>query len=176
MLKLFRIIRFSLVSKLIISVGLILLLIISTWAYFSIRYQNERLRRESVTETERLSNTIKLGTQYAMMLNSRNDINQIILNIGKQKDIEKIRIYNKDGAVKYSNTAAEIDHNADVKSEVCVICHRLEPPLVNISLDERTRIFNSPKGHRLLGIISPIYNEPGCSASECHFHPADQWR
>jgi histidine kinase len=174
MLKLFRIIRFSLVSKLIISVGLVLLLIISTWAYFSIQYQNERLRRESVTETERLSNTIKLGTQYAMMLNSRDDINQSILNIGRQKSFEKIRIYNKEGEVKYSNTASEIDHIINIQSEACIICHHLEPPLVNISLDERTRIFNSPEGYRLLGIISPIYNEPGCSSSECHFHPADQ--
>jgi histidine kinase len=174
MLKLIRIMRFSLVSKLIVSVGIILLLIISTWAYFAIRYQNERLRRDSAAETERLSNTIKLGTQYAMMLNSRDEIKQIIRNIGKQKNIEKIRIYNKDGAVKYSNTAAEIDHIADVKSEACIVCHRLEPPLVNISLAERTRIFNSPEGYRLLGIISPIYNEPGCSSRGCHFHPAGQ--
>jgi len=174
MLKLIRIIRYSLVSKLIISVGIILLLIISTWAYFSIRYQKERLRRECVTATERLSNTIKLGTQYAMMLNARDEINQIILNIGKQKSIEKIRIYNKEGEVKYSNTAADIDHTFPIKSEACIICHRLEPPLVNISLDDRTRIFSSPEGYRLLGIISPIYNESGCSTKECHFHPAVQ--
>lgn len=174
MLKIIKNIRFSLVSKLIVSVGITLLLIISTWAYFSIRYQNERLRRESVAETERLSNTIKLGTQYAMMLNARNEINQIILNIGRQKRIENIRIYNKEGVVKYSNTSAEIDRIADIKSETCIICHRSDPPLVNISLAERTRIVESAEGYRLLGIISPIYNEPGCSSSECHFHPADQ--
>ena len=29
-------------------------------------------------------------------------------------------------------------------------------------------------GIRLLGIISPIYNEPGCSASPCHVHPEDK--
>jgi histidine kinase len=33
------------------------------------------------------------------------------------------------------------------------------------------RIFNSPKGHRLLGIITPICNDPGCSTGQCHFHP-----
>jgi histidine kinase len=173
-LKFIKNIRFSLVSKLIVSVGITLLLIISTWAYFSIRYQNERLRRESVAETERLSNTIKLGTQYAMMLNARDEINQIIRNISKQKRIENIRIYNKQGAVKYSNTAAEIDRVADIKSEACIICHRSDPPLDNISLPDRTRIVESAEGYRLLGIISPIYNEPGCSSSECHFHPADQ--
>jgi histidine kinase len=174
MRKLVRYIRFSLGAKLIISVGIILLLTISTWAYFNIRYQKERLRREIVVETERLSNTIKLGTQYAMMLNSRDDINQIIMNIGKQKGIENIRIYNKLGEVKYSNAQTEIDHTINIGSEPCSICHRSDPPLTNISLAERTRIVGTSEKYRLLGIISPIYNQPECASSDCHFHPADK--
>jgi histidine kinase len=31
-----------------------------------------------------------------------------------------------------------------------------------------------PNGNRLLGIITPICNEPGCSTGDCHFHPADK--
>jgi len=174
MLKPIRKLRSSLVSKLIIGVGLILLLIISTWAYFSIKYQKERLKSEIISETERLGNTIKLGTHYAMMLNSRDDINQIIMNIGKQEGIENIRIYNKEGEIKYSNAPSEVDQSTNIKSEACYICHRSEPPLVAISLDERTRILKSPEGYRLLGIISPIYNQAGCSANECHFHPQDK--
>lgn len=174
MLKPIKNLRSSLVSKLIISVGIILLLIISTWAYFSIKDRKERLKNEIITETERLGNTIKLGTHYSMMLNSRDDINQIIMNIGKQKRIENIRIYNKEGEIKYSNAPSEIDQSTNIKSEACYICHRSEPPLMNVSLDERTRILESPEGYRLLGIISPIYNEAGCSANECHFHPQDK--
>jgi histidine kinase len=169
-----RNIRFSLVVKLIFSVGIILLLTISTWAYFSIRYQKERLRREIVAETERLSNTIQLGTHYAMMLNSRDDINQIIMNIGKQKGIENIRIYNKQGEVKYSNASTEIDHTVNIQSQPCSICHRSDPPQINISLAERTRIVDTLEKYRLLGIISPIYNQPECATSDCHFHPADK--
>ncbi|MCK7506136.1 MAG: hypothetical protein MZV70_20025 [Desulfobacterales bacterium] len=93
----------SLVSKLILSVGFILLLTISTWSYFSIAYQKNNLQEEVVSQTERLSNTIKLGTHYAMMLNSRDDINQIINNIARLKEIQNIRIYNKEGAIKFSN-------------------------------------------------------------------------
>ena len=101
MLKYIDNIRHSLSLKLIVAVGVILLLTISTWSYFSIRYQKQRLINEIVAEAERMSTTIKLGTQYAMMLNSRDDINQIIMNIGKQKGIENIRIYNKEGEIKY---------------------------------------------------------------------------
>ena len=174
MLKFFKELRRYLSLKLIVSVGIILLLTISTWAYFSIEYQKKRLREESVSETERLSNTIKLGTHYAMMLNSRDDINQIIMNISRQKEIENIRIYNKEGEIKFSNQLTEVDQITNIKSEACYICHRSDPPLVDIDIAKRTRIFNAPQGYRLLGIISPIYNEAGCSSNECHFHPPDK--
>ena len=164
----------SFVSKLIITVGLTLLVSIATWAYFGIDYQQERLKTNITTGADRLSSTIKLGTHYAMMLNSRDDIWQIINNIAKREDIENIRIYNKEGQIKFSNQANEMDMVTNIKAEACDICHRNEPPLVDVSLDERTRIFNSPDGYRRIGIISPIYNEPGCSTSDCHFHPEDK--
>ncbi len=165
-------IRRSLVSKIILAVGLTLLVTISTWAYFNINYQEKKLLENIVVGTDRLTNTIKLGTHYAMMLNSRDDINQIINNIGRQKEIASIRIYNKEGEIKYSNRSTEIDTTTNIKAEACYICHRSEPPLSTLSLGERTRIFNSPKGYRLLGIISPICNEPGCATDACHIHPA----
>ena len=134
-------IRQSLVSKLILSVGLILLISMSTWAYFNIKYLKEKVITDIKEETDRLSNTIRLGTHYAMMLNSRNDINQIINNIGKQPEIKNIRLYNKEGKVIYSNSSSKIDSKTNIKDEACYICHRSEPPQVSISLDERTRIF-----------------------------------
>jgi len=164
----------SLVSKLILSVGGILLLTISTWSYFSITYQRKSLEKEVVSQTERLSNTIKLGTQYAMMLNSRDDINQIINNIARLEQIQNIRIYNKEGAIKFSNRPEEVDQITNIKSEACHICHHSEPPRVDVDLSDRTRYFSAEKGPSLLGIITPIFNEAGCSTSDCHFHPPDK--
>ncbi|MGD9081462.1 MAG: PAS domain S-box protein, partial [Desulfobacterales bacterium] len=64
--------------------------------------------------------------------------------------------------------------DTNIKDEACYICHRTEPPLSEVSLAERTRIFTSAKGYRLLGIISPICNEPGCATDACHIHPKDK--
>ena len=164
----------SLSFRLIFWVGLILLITISTWAYFSIRTQRERAFENIVSEANRLGNTIKLGTHYAMMLNSRDDINQIINNIGRQKEIENLRIYNKNGEIKFSNSTEEVDKTTNIKAEACYTCHKKDPPLEKVSLSERIRIFHSPKGYRLLGMISPIYNEPGCSTAPCHVHPKDK--
>jgi histidine kinase len=169
--KPFQHIRLNLVSKLILSVGLTLLLSISTWAYFNIKYQTQKIMKDIMVGTDRLSNTIILGAHYAMMLNSREDINHIINNISKQKEIDTIRIYNKKGQIKFSNRTSEIERMTNIKAEACDVCHRKEPPLAELDLSQKTRTFYSSQGHRLLGIISPIRNETGCSSDSCHVHP-----
>ena len=151
----------SLAAKLILTVGIVLLVTIATWAFFNIRYQKEKMVKNMLAGTDRLTTTIRLGTHYAMMLNSRDEINQIINNIGRQPEIKNIRIYNKDGEIKYSNNPDEVEQTTNIKAEACDICHRTDPPMATVPLEERTRIFLSPSGFRLLGIISPICNEPG---------------
>lgn len=163
--------RNSIVFKMVLTVGLVLLLSISSWAYFNIRYQQNRMIENILGGTDRLTNTIRLGTQYAMMLNSRDDITQIIANIGRQRGIENIRIYNKQGQIKFSNSEEEVDRVTNIEAEACYICHRTDPPLETLELERRVRFFRSPQGYRLLGIITPIGNDPGCSTGSCHFHP-----
>jgi histidine kinase len=169
-----KIIRHRLGAKLVCTVGSILMVSMAIWATFDLRYQRDRLMENVVAGTDRLTNTIRLGTHYAMMLNSRDDISQIIANIGRQKDIDNIRIYNKVGQIKYSNDDSEVDHVTNIQAEACYICHRTDPPQESLDLDERVRFFTMPNGKRLLGIITPIRNEPGCSTGDCHFHPADK--
>ncbi len=171
MLNPFQHFRFNLVTKLILSVGFILLLSLSIWAYFNIKYQTQKIMKDIMVETDKLSNTIILGTHYAMMLNSRDDLNHIINNISKQKEIDTIRIYNKKGQIKFSNRPSELNLMTNIKAEACDVCHRKDPPLVELGLSEKIRIFSSLKGHRLLGVISPIRNESGCSSDACHVHP-----
>lgn len=128
------------------------------------------MMRSVIQGADSLTNTIRLGTHYAMMHNLRKDINQIIKNIGKEKDIEHVRIYNKGGQIKFANQNVEIGRITNIKAEACYICHKSEPPLIHLDLLERTRIFHSQDGSRLLGIITPIYAEPACSSNSCHAH------
>ncbi len=104
--------RHSLASKLIILVGIVLVFSMSTWAYFKINYQKKRLMGDIVAGTDRLTTTIRLGTHYAMMLNSRDDINQIINNIGKQPEIKTSASTTRPGQIKYlqSTPRSRPDH------------------------------------------------------------------
>ena len=165
--------RTSLITSLILAVGITLLVCIAAWAFFSIRYQKQRMLGEILMQTERLSNTIKLGTHYAMMLNSGEDIDRIIRNISRQKEIEFIRIYNKEGLVRFSNRETEIGRRTTIDSEACRICHHQEPPPTELPLNTRVRMLpTDASGRRMMGLISPIMNEPGCTGS-CHVHPSD---
>jgi len=161
----------SLIFRLIALVGLVLLVSIATWAYYNINYQKNKTLQGIVEEVDRLGNTIRLGTHYAMMLNSREDINEIINNIGQQEGIQNVRIFNKQGQIKFSNEAEEVDRATNIKADACYICHDVEPPREAVDIGTRTRIFDLAGGYRLLGIISPIYNEPNCSSGSCHVHP-----
>jgi histidine kinase len=165
-------IRNSLITSLVLAVGLTLLVSISAWAYFSIRHQKTRVMQEALERVDRLSNTIILGTHYAMMLNSGEDIHQIISNIGRQDEIASIRIYNKEGTIRFSNRDAEIGRQTTIDSEACSICHAVKPLPVNLPLARRTRDLKSGS-QPALGLISPIYNEPGCSTDSCHVHPPE---
>ena len=167
----FKKIRNSIVSKLTILVGLVLLVSISIWAYFNIDYQQNKAMAGIFKAADGLSHTIKLGTHYAMMNNLRDDLTRIIKNIAREEKLKNIRIYNKNGEIKFSNKDVELNQMTNIKDEACYVCHRTDPPLSELSLSERTRIFTSHQGDRLLGIISPIYSEPECSASACHAHP-----
>ncbi|MDX9785789.1 MAG: PAS domain S-box protein [Desulfobacterales bacterium] len=167
-------IRRRLAAKLILMVGGTLFVIIFAWSHFNIQYQREKLMENVLHTADWLTDTIKLGAHSAMMQNSRDDINQMINNIARQQEFESIRIYNKGGQIKFSNVAEEVDRTTNIKDEACYICHRTEPPLTVVNLAGRTRIFSSPKGYRVLGIISPIDNEPECATSACHVHPGDK--
>lgn len=164
----------SLIPRLIFLVGVVLFIVITTWAYSSIDFQKKNTIAGIVEEVDRLGNTIKLGAHYAMMLNEREDINQIIKNIGRQEGIESIRIFNKEGETKFSSNAGEADRKTSIEDNACSVCHKVEPPLEEVAIQSRTRFFHSAGGYRLIGIVSPITNEPGCSTAACHFHPQEK--
>ena len=105
-----------------------------------------------------------------MLLNQRESVYRIITTIGKQDGIKKVRIFNKDGAISFSTDHLDVGQMVDKRAEACYACHAVDQPLERLPIPERTRIFQLPGSGRVLGIISPIYNEPSCWQGSCHAH------
>ncbi len=164
----------SLAPKIILAMGLTLFLCSFILSYFTIQYQKRYVMEELTSGAERLSNTIMLGAHYAMLNNSRDEIAQIVRNVSRQKEILAIRIYNKDGAIKFSSLPGEVDRTVTIDHEACRVCHSVSPPRTALSPSRRTRVTTDADGRRVVVCLSPIGNEPVCANDACHVHPPER--
>jgi two-component system NtrC family sensor kinase len=122
----------------------------------------------------RLSQTIERSIKYEMLTARSDHVQRTLEDIGKQEGIEQIRIFDKKGKIIAADSVEEVGILIDRKAEACYTCHKDREPLERLSTPDRTRIFKLEEGYRVLGVINPIYNEPKCYNSACHFHPKDQ--
>ena len=161
--------------KLIVAVGITALVTIGIFSYFNIRSHSSSLLAEVERSANQLSETIKHSTRYDMLLNQRDRIHRIINTIGEQPGIRDVRVLNKVGEIIYSSHTDDIGKMVDKKAESCYACHAANKPLQRLPIKDRTRIFRpSPDSSRVMGIISPIYNEKSCWSADCHAHSVQQ--
>jgi len=160
-------------TKLIFAVGVTSIIIIGVFSFFNIRSHGSDLIAEVKRHAFELSETVKSSTSYDMMYNQREHIQNIIKTIGKQKTIRDVKIINKAGEIIYSSNGRDIGRLVDRNAESCNACHNAAKPLESLSMKEVTRIYATDSA-RILGVINPIYNEPGCWNADCHVHSKEQ--
>ena len=158
----------------IFAVGTITVGIMLVFAWILLRNQREQLLDAKIACANQLSETIKKSTRHDMMANHLEDVFLIIQTIGKQRGIEKVRVFEKSGTIIFSTLASETGSTVDMRAEACYACHASDQPIERVDIPDRTRIFHGSEGYDLLGIINPIYNEPACYNAACHYHPPDQ--
>jgi two-component system NtrC family sensor kinase len=168
----------SISLKIILSIVGIVVAVNGIQAYQSLTVVEKQLNDMVLKTASQLSETIKKSIQSDMLLNRKEHAYKIMETIGRQEGIEKVRIYSKEGRILFSSDHREIEGMVDKRAEACYGCHAEARPLERLATSERSRIFHSTdayelggKGHRILGIISPLYNEKGCSSAACHAHP-----
>ncbi|MEO8587254.1 MAG: ATP-binding protein [Acidobacteriota bacterium] len=146
---------------------------ISIFAFLSIRSQREHSIGEVIRGAALFSSTIASSTRDLMLEDQRHDVYRIMEAIGRLEGIEKVRVLNKEGRIMFSTNAADIGASVDKDAEACTACHAAGQPIVAPTTTARSRMFRS-NGHRVLGMVTPIYNEPACSTAACHVHPPEK--
>ena len=164
---------YSLSLRLILCVGLVAITTIGGFAYINLETQRRHLIQEVISGAQQLSDTIKRSLWYDMLHNYRDALYNVIEAIGRQEGIEKVRIFNKEGVIMFSSHKGEEGKMVDKRAEACYACHAEDRPLERLDTPKRTRIYQGER-HRILGMISPIYNEPACYNAACHAHPPEQ--
>ncbi|MFZ2947951.1 MAG: hypothetical protein WA003_00575 [Desulfuromonadaceae bacterium] len=134
----------------------------------------EDLRRSEIVHAANLTDTILKSTRYAMHKSDREMLATIIRNVGEQKGVDHVRIFNKKGVVTFSARSGEINRQVDKKAEGCIVCHKGVIPVTNLGTMQQARTFTNPDGMDVMAITAPIYNETDCSSAACHVHPDGQ--
>src|ERR1039457_150244 len=164
----------SISGKLIGSLLAMMVVIFALLGYLNIRLHRQHLEAATLTSAERVSDVISRSTTYYMLRNDREGLYHAIQTMADEPGMIKVRIFDQEGRISYSTDAAEVSHVLDKKAEACYGCHNQSQPLARLNRPDRFRIYRNGGGHRVLGIITPIENQPGCSNADCHAHPASQ--
>ena len=164
----------SLGAKLITLLLATMVLVFSLLGYLNIRLHRKHLEVATLTSAERVSDVIRRSTTYYMLRNDREGLYHAIQTIADEPGMAKVRIFDQEGRISYSTDTKEISHVVDKSAEACYGCHAQSQPLTRLNRPDRFRIYRKAGGQRVLGIVTPIENQPACSNAACHAHPADQ--
>jgi PAS domain S-box-containing protein len=166
--------KISLSAKLAIHLLLSMIVIFSVVGVLNLRMHKRHLMEGVYQNADQISDIIKRGTNLSMLKNERDRIYQIVHSIALEPGILKIRIYNKEGRISFSTEPAEVNMEVNMQAEACIICHGGLMPPADAPIQERARDYHNQEGNHVLGVISPIKNEPSCVAAECHAHSPNQ--
>jgi two-component system NtrC family sensor kinase len=170
-MKLTRTIAFRL-FLLIASLQTIILLALT---YATVKVQQTSLMENVTLSAVRVTDIIARATRYSMLLNRKEDVQSIVGSLREEPGIEGVRIYNKQGEVVFAAIPGDIGAKVDMTAEACVTCHPGSGlDHATATSEELSRIFSKPNGERVLGLITPVRNEPECSSGECHAHPENK--
>lgn len=164
--------------KLTVVTATVTVAIIAVLTYVTVESQKRNLEAEVLSGAAVFSDTIKSSTHNFMLEDRRDEAYRVMHTIGRQKGVEKVRIFNKEGRVTFSTEAREINTTVNTQAEACTVCHAANRPIERLNLPSRARSY-MPNGHRVLGMVTPIYNEKAC-ADTCHHadgspvHPASK--
>src|ERR1700686_2510476 len=151
-----------------------MIVIFALLGYLNVRLHRQHLEQNTLLSAERVSDVIKHSTTEYMLRNDQEGLYHSIRTMAAEPGVEKIRIFDQEGRITYTTDSVEENHVVDKTAEACYGCHAQSQPLARLNRPDRFRIYRNGGGHRVLGIITPIENQPACSNAECHAHPASQ--
>jgi two-component system NtrC family sensor kinase len=125
----------------------------------TVKTEQRHLLGAMITGADQLSKSIASATWHAMLADHREAAYEVMQTIALKQGIDRIRMFNRTGQLKFSTSAEESRRPPDRETV---------PP---VDTTPRVRIFSRPGGPRNLAMLTPIFNEPACSQASCHAHP-----
>jgi two-component system NtrC family sensor kinase len=161
----------SISFKLMASMFVVMAVIFGLLMYLTIDQHRKHLEAAALVSAEQQSEVLRRSVSHYMLKNDRGGLYETMLNMADQPGVVRMRIMNSEGLISYSTLPSEVGRSVDKASEACYGCHEQSQPLSRLNRSDRFRVYRAD-GSRVLGIITPIENQPACSNAACHAHPA----
>jgi len=137
------------------------LVAIATFATFTLavvaglKVQERYLIAQAIDGAALLGDTVTRATHDQMLRARKDEAYTVIREIGGLPSIDNVRLLNHAGRVTFSTDRNEIGSTVPVHDGIAP------------TPDQRATIFRAG-GHRVVGLTTPIYNEPECASAGCH--------
>ena len=163
----------SLTGKFTVCTSLVLIVTIACFAYVTIEALKGVFLQEAQDDVVTLSEIILHTTHLQMLEDNRDVVYRMMDDVNTHEKIERIRLFDDSGTIRYSTHRQEIGLHSDQSTTDCQVCHcetinQTYPPMVG-----STRLIQDCGDNEILSVATPIYNQPACSVAPCHVHPAD---
>jgi len=153
----------SLAGKLILTVGTLMTIGSLLLGYFFITYERKVMIKNMINYAVSSTELIKRGIHYGMLTGQNEVIQQNIDFISAEKSINFVRVYNPDGTIVYASNRKELGRRPYAPEAFRKLIESRETSGLTTSGDDK-----------ILRYAVPIYNEPRCFTSQCHYHEKDK--
>jgi two-component system NtrC family sensor kinase len=172
-MKIYRALSHSLISKFTFRTGVVLLITISLFAFFNITTLKELFLTDAKDDIETVSEIILHTTHFQMLEDNRQRVYQMMEEVCQHEKIDRIRLFSTFGQVHFSTCSEEIGKARKDIEASCPDCEADVMAAEFFPFENSRRIFHNAEGAEILSVTTAIYNKPSCSTAACHVHPPD---
>jgi signal transduction histidine kinase len=168
-------IKESLTGKLIAAISVLALFGGGFTMYIKIRTEKKHSMETILASIVSSSELMKSSVRDDMLAVRMEGVQSTIESISTSESINVVQILDHTGRISYSSDKEEIGQMVEMESLTCFGCHE-DPtqPRESLMEEKQWTIQYEPYGYRVLTYLEPIYNEPDCYFSPCHFHPENK--
>ena len=159
--------------RLAVAIALVSVITLSVFLLLVLSSQTRSLMDQARRSAAIVNDTITSSIEHDMLQDRREDAYKIMGAIAQQDQVERLRLFDAVGRIRYSKEASEIGQIPDIKAASCSPCHGSGRSHLPLSVADRTHV-TVRNGRHVLGAVTPIYNQPSCSTALCHVHPPSQ--
>jgi two-component system NtrC family sensor kinase len=157
-------------TKVAAAITLVSVVTLGLFAGLVLDTQRRHLVSQAVRSGAMVSDTIVSSISDDMLRDHREEAYRVMDAIVRDEQVETLRILDGRGRIRYSTRAADVGTVADTRDESCTPCHVPGHERPTPSAAQRARIVDRG-GHRMLAVVTPIYNQRSCASATCHAHP-----